>query len=82
MNGLIPTSWKVDGPQNLCQPLTYFGILYALRMKISTLPPLCFMFYHIHMSPKKNIRDPTQHKVAQGYSDFPTKTSMQVQNLD
>ena len=31
--------------------------------------------------PKKNIRDPTQHKAAQRYWDFPTKTSMQVQNI-
>ena len=31
---------------------------------------------------KKNIRDPTQNKAAQGYWDIPAKTSMQVQNLD
>ena len=39
--------WEVDGPSKCCQLLTLFGIFDPLIVKISTLPPLCFMIYYI-----------------------------------
>ena len=38
---------EVDGPTNLCDILTHFGIFDPLRVKISTPPPLCFRIYYI-----------------------------------
>ena len=38
---------EVDGPIFLGHILTHFGIFDPLRVKISTLPPLCFRIYYI-----------------------------------
>ena len=38
--------WEVDGPTNFYRILTDFGNFDPLRVKISTLPPLCFIFYY------------------------------------
>ena len=47
---------KSMGYQQFCKILTHFGIFGPLRMKISTLPPLCFMFYyHIRFICNKEI---------------------------
>ena len=47
---------EVNGPTNLCDILTHFGIFDPLRVKISTLPTLCFMFYyHIRFICNKEI---------------------------
>ena len=44
---------EADGLKNVSKILTHFCIFDPLRVKISTLPPICFMIYYIFLKYKK-----------------------------
>ena len=48
---------EVDGPLNLFKTMILFGNFDQLRVKISTLPPKCFMFYYTRPFPNLDPRD-------------------------
>ena len=69
----MPIRW----PLYLSMHLHIVLLVSKLNIYLSTI--VCYSIATKQMKiPKKNIRDPNQHKAAQWYWDFPTITSMQV----